>query len=90
MCGEAYGKVPIVRCDDLQLVGPRKTASGKEKRLRKENVTMWFVGHMRGLRCGTRPMVRWVSGIVSGDHMKVHAKVGEGRVGAVDVGGSAV
>ena len=32
----------------------------KEKRLRKENVTMWSVGHMEGLQCGTRPMVRWV------------------------------
>ena len=30
MCGEAYGKVPIAQCDDLQLVGPRKNASGKE------------------------------------------------------------
>ena len=49
MCGEAYGKVPIARCDDLRLVGPRKNALGKEKRLRKENVTMWSVGHMEGL-----------------------------------------
>ena len=40
MCGKAYGKVLITWCDDLQLVGPRKNASGKEKRLRKENVTM--------------------------------------------------
>ena len=60
MCGEAYGKVLIARCDNLRLVGPRKTASGKEKRLRKENVTMWSVGHMRGLQRGTGPMVRWV------------------------------
>ena len=60
MCGEAYGKVPIARCDNLRLVGPCKNASGKEKRLRKENVTMWSVGHMGGLRCGTGPMVRWV------------------------------
>ena len=58
----------------------------KEKRLRKENVTMWSVGHMEGLQCGTGPMVRGVSGIVSGDC----AKVGEGRVGAVDVGGPVV
>ena len=60
MCGEAYGKVLIAWCDDLQLVGPRKNASGKEKRLRKENVTMWSVGHMEGLRRGTGPMVQWV------------------------------
>ena len=60
VCGEAYGKVPIARCDDLRLVGPRKNASGKEKRLRKENVTMWSVGHMGGLQRGTGPMVRWV------------------------------
>ena len=57
MCSEVYGKVPIARCDDLRLVGPRKNASGKEKRLRKGNVMMWSIGHMRGLRCGTRPMV---------------------------------
>ena len=49
VCGEAYGKVPIAWCDDLRLVGPRKNASGKEKRLRKENVMMWSVGHMGGL-----------------------------------------
>ena len=49
LCGEAYGKVPIARCDDLQLVGPRKNVLGKEKSLRKGNVTMWSVGHMRGL-----------------------------------------
>ena len=49
VCGEAYGKVPITQCDDLQLVGLRKNASGKEKRLRKENVTMLSVGHMEGL-----------------------------------------
>ena len=47
---------------------------------------MWSVGHMGGLRRGTGPMVRWVQGIVGGDH----AKVGEGPVGAVDVGGPAV
>ena len=58
----------------------------KEKRLRKGNVTMGSVGHMRGLQCGTRLMVQWVLGIVGGDH----AKVGEGRAGAVDVGGPAV
>ena len=60
MCSETYGKVPIAQCDDLQLVGLRKNVSGKEKRLRKGNVTMWSIGHMRGLRCGTGPMVRWV------------------------------
>ena len=49
VCGKAYGKVPITQCDDLRLVGPRKNASGKEKRLRKENVTTWSIGHMRGL-----------------------------------------
>ena len=49
VCGKAYGKVLIARCDDLRLVGPRKNALGKEKRLRKENVTMWSVGHMEGL-----------------------------------------
>ena len=59
MCGEAYGKVPIAWCDILRLVGPRKNVSGKEKKLRMENVTMWSVGHMRGLRRGTGPMVRW-------------------------------
>ena len=32
----------------------------KGKRLRKENITMWSIGHMRGLGCGTRPMVQWV------------------------------
>ena len=32
----------------------------KGKRLRKENITMWSIGHMGGLRCGTGPMVRWV------------------------------
>ena len=57
VCGETYGKVPIVQCDDLQLVRLRKNASGKEKRLRKENVMMWSVGHMGGLRHGTGPMV---------------------------------
>ena len=57
MCGETYGKVLIVWCDDLQLVGPQKNVSGKEKRLRKGNVTMWSVGHMRGLRRGTGLMV---------------------------------
>ena len=57
VCGEVYGKVPIARCDDLRLVGPHKNASGKEKRLRKENVTMWSIGHMEGLRRGTGPMV---------------------------------
>ena len=86
MCGKAYGKVPITRCDDLQLVRLQKNALGKEKRLRKGNVTMWSVGHMRGLRRGTRPMVQWVQGIVGSDH----AKVGEGHIGAVDVGGPAV
>ena len=60
MCSEAYGKVPIVQCDDLQLVGLQKNALGKEKRLRKGNVMMWSVGHMRGFRCVTGPMVRWV------------------------------
>ena len=49
MCGKAYGKVPIAQCNNLRLVGPRKTVSGKEKRLRKENVMMWSIGHMRGL-----------------------------------------
>ena len=53
VCSEAYGKVPIARCDNLRLVGPQKTVLGKEKRLRKENVTMWSIGHMRGLRHGT-------------------------------------
>ena len=49
VCGETYGKVPIVQCDDRRLVGPRKNASGKEKNLRKENVMVWSVGHMGGL-----------------------------------------
>ena len=35
MCGEAYGKVPIARCDDLRLVGPRKNASGKREETKK-------------------------------------------------------
>ena len=60
VCSETYGKVPIVWCDDLRLVRPWKNVSGKEKRLRKGNVTMWSVGHMRGLRCGTGLMVQWV------------------------------
>ena len=60
VCGETYGKVPIARCDVLRLVGPRKNASGKEKKIKMGNVTMWSVGHMRGLRRGTGPMVRWV------------------------------
>ena len=60
VCGKAYGKVPIMRCDDRRLVGPLKNASGKEKRLRKDNVMMWSVGHMGGLQHGTRLMVRWV------------------------------
>ena len=47
MCGEAYGKVPIAWCDNLRLVGPRKNALGKEKRLRKGNVMMWSIGHER-------------------------------------------
>ena len=53
VCSEAYGKVLIARCDDLRLVRPRKNASGKEKRLRKGNVMMWSIGHMRGLWRGT-------------------------------------
>ena len=60
MCGETYGKVPIARCDVLRLVRPWKNASGKEKKLKMGNVTMWSVGHMRGLRRGTGPMVRRV------------------------------
>ena len=32
----------------------------KEKRLRKENITMWSIGHMGGLQHGTGPMVQWV------------------------------
>ena len=32
----------------------------KGKRLRKENITMWFIGHMGGLQCGTGLMVQWV------------------------------
>ena len=59
MCGETYGKVPIAQCDDLRLVRLQKNALGKEKRLRKGNVTMWSIGHMRGLRRGTGLMVRW-------------------------------
>ena len=35
MCGEAYSKVPIARCDDLQLVRPRKNASGKREKTKK-------------------------------------------------------
>ena len=35
-------------------------------------------------------MVRWVQGIVGGDRTNLRAKVGEGCVGAVDVGGPAV
>ena len=48
VCGKMYGKVPTARCDDRRLVRLRKNALGKEKRLRKENVTMWSVGHMEG------------------------------------------
>ena len=57
VCGETYGKVPIAQCDVLRLVGPQKNASDQEKKLRMGNVTMWSVGHMRGLRRGTGPMV---------------------------------
>ena len=60
VCGETYGKVLIARCDILRLVGPWKNASGKEKKLKMGNVTMWSIGHMRGLRRGTGLMVRWV------------------------------
>ena len=35
MCGEAYGKVPIVWCNNLRLVGPRKDASGKREETKK-------------------------------------------------------
>ena len=35
MCGETYGKVLIARCNDLQLVGPRKDASGKREETKK-------------------------------------------------------
>ena len=35
MCGETYGKVPIMRCDDLRLVGPRKNALGKREETKK-------------------------------------------------------
>ena len=47
---------------------------------------MWSVGHMGGLRHGTRLMVQWVQGIVDGDSMKVT----EGHIGVVHVGESAV
>ena len=51
---------------------------------------MWSIGYMGGLRHGTGPMVQWVQGIVGGDRAKVHAKIRNGRVGVVDVGGPAV
>ena len=51
---------------------------------------MWSVGHMKGLRRVTGPMVRWVQGIVIGDRAKVCVKVGEGRVSVVDVRGPVV
>ena len=35
MCGETYGKVPIVWCDNLQLVGPQKDALGKREETKK-------------------------------------------------------
>ena len=35
MCGKAYGKVPIMRCDDLRLVRPRKDVSGKREETKK-------------------------------------------------------
>ena len=35
VCGEAYGKVPIARWDDLRLVGPRKDVSGKREETKK-------------------------------------------------------
>ena len=35
MCGEVYGKVPITRCDNLRLVGPRKNVSGKREETKK-------------------------------------------------------
>ena len=43
-------------CDQL---GHERMHQVKEKRLRKENITMWSIGHMGGLQHGTRPMVRW-------------------------------
>ena len=70
-------------CDWL---GRDRTHWVKEKRLRKENITMWSIGHMGGLQCGTGLMVQWVEGIVNGDHVMV----AEGCVGMVDVGGSAM
>ena len=35
MCSKTYGKVPIAWCDDLQLVGPQKDASGKREETKK-------------------------------------------------------
>ena len=35
MCGEAYGKVLIVRCNDLRLVRLRKNVSGKREETKK-------------------------------------------------------
>ena len=35
MCSETYGKVLIVQCNDLQLVGPQKDASGKREETKK-------------------------------------------------------
>ena len=35
MCGEAYGKVPIMWCNDLRLVRLRKDALGKREETKK-------------------------------------------------------
>ena len=35
VCGKAYGKVPIMWCDDLQLVGLRKDVLGKREETKK-------------------------------------------------------
>ena len=38
--------------------GHNRMCQVKEKRLRKENITMWSVGHMGGLWCGTSDIPR--------------------------------
>ena len=35
VCGEVYGKVLIMRCDDRRLVGPQKNALGKREKAKK-------------------------------------------------------
>ena len=59
MCGETYGKVPIVWCNDLRLVGPWKDVSGKREETKK--------GKCNNVVCrsyGRSPMWYWANGVM--------------------------